>query len=374
MKAKVALTIIGVLLGLVLAGFVFRSNAIEEQQRQHVFALQAEARPYEVELEEIKSELRTAESRFFTTHETACLALGVRAVEGADVAWIEELLLNRDVSPVLVLDCESQNLAEILDAASDKDWEVMLTTTPINVQSNRLITAAMEQLEARGMRRSDVFLLRNDDISDEAIALLASDGFQGFTRYQNAAGSGITEDGMAWFSYIYYRSAQTNLGTWLSSLIGNSGAMIITLDMEAMHSGALGEEHVKQFLDAVERYASEGNLKFTPTAEIVQEILLANAGKEDRQAMYDAYLTERQARIDELNETIDGIYARWHDADTDKWLENAIEQAQSDLEQSWNMGTGSIVSRIKRLRNQGVAVIGRIYHEAESWIHNTFHG
>ena len=374
MKAKVALTIIGVLLGLVLAGFVFRSNAIEEQQRQHVFALQAEARPYEVELEEIKSELRTAESRFFTTHETACLALGVRAVEGADVAWIEELLLNSDVSPVLVLDCESQNLAEILDAASDKDWEVMLTTTPISVQSNRLITAAMEQLEARGMRRSDVFLLRNDDISDEAIALLASDGFQGFTRYQNAAGSGITEDGMAWFSYIYYRSAQTNLGSWLSSLIGNSGAMIITLDMEAMHSGALGEEHVKQFLDAVERYASEGNLKFTPTAEIVEEILLANAGKEDRQAMYDAYLTERQARIDELNETIDGIYARWHDADTDKWLENSIEQAQSDLEQSWNMGTGSIVSRIKRLRNRGVAVIGRIYHEAESWIHNTFHG
>ena len=374
MKAKVALTIIGVLLGLVLAGFVFRSNAMEEQQRQHVFALQAEARPYEVELEEIKSELRTAESRFFTTHETACLALGVRVVEGEDIAWVEELLLNRDVTPVLVVDCESENLAEILDAASDKDWEVMLTTTPISVQSNRLITAAMEQLEARGMRRSDVFLLRNDDISDEAIALLASDGFQGFTRYQNAAGSGITEDGMAWFSYIYYRSAQTNLGSWLSSLIGNSGAMIITLDMEAMHSGALGEEHVKQFLDAVERYASEGNLKFTPTAEIVQEILLANAGKEDRQAMYDAYLTERQARIDELNETIDGIYARWHDADTDKWLENSIEQAQSDLEQSWNMGTGSIVSRIKRLRNRGVAVIGRIYHEAESWIHNTFHG
>lgn len=374
MKAKVALSIIGVLLGLVLAGFVFRSHAIEEQQRQHVFALQAEARPYEVELEEIKSEMRTAESRFFTTHETACLALGVRAVEGADVAWIEELLLNRDVTPVLVVDCESENLAEILDAASDKDWEVMLTTTPISVQSNQLITAAMEQLEARGMRRSDVFLLRNDDISDEAIALLASDGFQGFTRYQNAAGSGITEDGMAWFSYIYYRSAQTNLSTWLSSLIENSGAMIITLDMEAMHSGALGEEHVKQFLDAVEQYASEGNLKFTPTAEIVEEILLANASKDDRQAMYDAYLTERQARIDELNETIDGIYARWHDADTDKWLENSIEQAQSDLEQSWNMGTGSIVSRIKRLRNHGVAVIGRIYHEAESWIHNTFHG
>lgn len=374
MKAKVALTIIAVLLGLVLVGFVFRSNAMEEQQRQHVLALQAEARPYEVELEEIKSELRTAESRFFSTHETACLALGVRAVEGADVARIEELLLNREVSPVLVLDCESQNLAEILDAASEKDWEVMLTTTPINEQSNLLITAAMEQLEERGMRRSDVFLLKNDDISDEAIALLASDGFRGFTRYQDAAGSGITEDGMAWFSYIYYRSAQTNLSSWLSSLIGNSEATIITLDMEAMHSGALGEEHVTQFLDAVERYASEGNLKFTTTAEIVQEILLANTGKEDRQAMYNAYLAERQARMDELNETIDGIYARWHDADTDKWLENSIEQAQSDLEQSWNMGTRSIVSRIQRLRNRGVAVIGKIYHEAESWIHYTFHG
>jgi len=374
MKARVALTIIAVLLGLVLAGFVFRSNAIEEQQRQHVLDLQAEARPYEVELEEIKSELRTAESRFFSTHETACLALGVRPIEGEDIARTEELLQNRDVSPVLVLDCESENLSEILDAASEKDWEVMLTTTPMNEQSNLLITAAMKQLEERGMRRSDVFLLRNDDISDEAIALLASDGFRGFTRYQNAAGSGITEDGMAWFSYIYYRSAQINLGTWLSSLIGNSGAMIITLDMEAMHSGALGEDHVKQFLDAVEQYASEGNLKFTSTADIVEEIILAHSSKEDRQAIYNAYLAERQARIDELNETIDSIYMRWHDADTDKWFESSIEQAQSDLEQSWNMGTGSIVSRIQRLRNQGVAVIGRIYHETESWIHNTFHG
>ena len=374
MKARVALSIIAVVMGLALAGFVFRANAIEEQQRQHVLALQAEARPYEVELEAIKSELRTAESRFFTTHETACLALGVRVVEGADIAWVEDVLLNRDMSPVLVLDCESENLAEILDAASEKDWETMLTTTPMNEQSNSLITAAMEQLDEREMRRSDVFLLRNDDISDAAIALLASDGFRGFTRYQDAAGSGITETGMAWFSYIYYRSAQTNLGTWLSSLIGNSGAMIITLDMEAIHSGALGEESVRLFLDAIEQYASEGNLKFTSTADIVEEIIWAHSGKEERQAMYDAYLMERQARIDELNETIDGIYARWHDADTDKWLEHSIEQAQSDLEQSWNMGTGSIISRIQRLRNRGVAVIGRIYHEAESWIHHTFHG
>ena len=374
MKARIALSILAVLMGLVLAGFVFRANAMEEQQRQHVLALQAEARPYEVELEGIKSELRTAENRFFTTHETACLALGVRVVEGEDIAWVEDMLRNRDVTPVLVVDCESEKLAEILDAASEKNWEIMLTTTPMNERSNALITAAVEQLNAREMRRSDVFLLRNDDISDAAVAMLASDGFLGFTRYQDAAGSGITETGMAWFSYIFYRSAQTNLAAWLSSLIGNSGAMIITLDMEAIHSGALNEESVRLFLDAVEQYASEGNLKFTSTAEIVEEIVLANAGKEERQAMYDAYLEERQARIDELNATIDGIYARWHEADTDKWLENSLDQAQSDLEQSWNMGTGAIVSRIQRLRDRGAAVIGRIYHEAESWIHHTFHG
>ncbi len=357
MKARIALSIIAILMGLALAGLVFRSNAIEEQQRQHVFELQAEARPYEVELETIKSELRTAEKRFFSTHETACLALGVRAVEESDIAWIETLLRGRGISPVLVLDCESEKFAEILDAASETGWEIMLTTSPLNAKTNPLITSAMDQIKERELPDSNVFLLRNSDDSAEAVAMLDSDGFSGFARYQSTAGSGIAENGLPWFSYIYYRSVQINLSTWLSSLIGNSGAMIITLDMEAIHSGALTEESVKAFLSAVEQYASEGNLKFTSTGEIIQEINLANASKEERQKMYDEYVAERQTRIDELNGIIDGIYSRWHDADTDNWLGNSVEQTRNSLKQSWDMGTGAIINRIKAIRNKGTAVI-----------------
>lgn len=337
MKARIALIIVAALMGLALAGMVYRSNAIEAQRSRHIMELQAEARPYEVELESVRNELKDAENQFFTTHETARLALGLYAVEPEDITWAELQLEARGLSPVLVLDCASDRFSELLDAASGKDWEVMLTASPLTAETAAMILPAMEQVDASGVKRSDVFLLRNNDFSDEAVQAVGAAGFKGFTRYQNAANSGTTEDGLAWFSYIFYRSAQTNLGSWLASLVGNSGAMIITLDMEAIHSGELTEQNVKRFLDVVEQYSDEGDLQFSSTADILDDIARADLDKDDRQRLYDEYVAERRTRVDALEQTINGIYEQWDDVNTDNWLNVSMEQFHRKMERNWNI-------------------------------------
>lgn len=370
MRLKIVGAVLAVLMALGLAGMVYRENAIADIQRRHVLALQSEARPYEVELESIKSELRDAETHYFEVRRTARLALGVRAVDVKDIEWIESTMQNESVSPVLVLDCEAENFAELLEAAKGKDWEVMLTSTPVRADTNELIAEIKQQVEESGMRHTNVFLLRREDDSERSHQLLVEDGFRGLARYQTTTGSGITEEGLPWFSYIFYRSQQVNLRSWLSNLMGNSGAMIITIDMEAIHARELSEEAVASFLNVVNRYAEDGNLEFATVADIVDEIdLAANASMETRVEMYNAYVAERQARIAELEGIISGIYARWNEAETDEWLSISLARTRSRIEQFWSRGAQSVRSTVTE---RIVPKIDRVWNKTSEWIGSVF--
>lgn len=311
MKIRIALISVAVALGIALAAMVLGSLRDDRRMQAERLRLSEKIQPYQYQIEQIKQEQRAAEETFFRIHDRPRLIPGVRPVAPDDLGRITGFCEKRKLTPVLVLDCQLENCAEIIDAASGWGGEVMLTASHMDRSVNETVREAAERVDEAGLNRSDVFLLRSDDAKEGVINMLSEDGFSGFTVYNSAVDSGMREDGMVWFNYIFFRSTQNNLSNWISSLVSNSGALLVTVDMEFVNNGTLPEQSIDSLLNDIDGLVRQGQLSYADIAEVKREILLAEMDEDARSAAFEEYRAELQQRIDTLNGTIEEIYSEW---------------------------------------------------------------
>lgn len=127
MKRK-TLSIVVFLLAVVLFGLLFVNHRQEQRQAAHMQQLQKEARSYQLEIDEIRSDLAQRELAVKTTEDTSGILFGFVPASTANFAEIDKLAAEHSLTPVIILDCSQEKdvLTAILKKAVAKDYEVVL--------------------------------------------------------------------------------------------------------------------------------------------------------------------------------------------------------------------------------------------------------
>lgn len=125
---KTASYIVVLLLTAVLAGMFFVNRRQAQRRAAHMQQLQAEARPYEREIKEIRSELAQRERAIKTQTDTSGILFGFVPTSTDDFAEIDKLASAHAITPVILLDCsqEKEALTAILKNTVDRNYEVVL--------------------------------------------------------------------------------------------------------------------------------------------------------------------------------------------------------------------------------------------------------
>jgi len=302
--------IVSILLACVVAFVAYRNNQKEKAQTDAIEALQEEAKPYEDELQALRSELDDLENSVAYVADEAGIMVGFVLSDVSDLSYIEDKAETYHFTPVLVFDC-TMELSEIADftEAADENWEIMLYASTFSEERNDDVLSVLSYLETVGREQTGVFFLRTDYSSDENIQLLADDGFIGYTSYHSDTPlAGQTEDGLIYFDYSYLMASGSSVTSRLASLYSRKSTMIVTFDMASIDSGALSEEYVVSLMDTLQNYSESGDCSFITTADAVQELSGVNAIESDNQAYYEERAAEIQEQIDDLEKTIAEIY------------------------------------------------------------------
>lgn len=90
--------------------------------------LQKEARSYEQEINDIRSELAQKQRTINTKEDTSGILVGFVPASTANFAEIDKLAAEHSLTPVIILDCSQEKdvLTAILKKAVEKDYEVVL--------------------------------------------------------------------------------------------------------------------------------------------------------------------------------------------------------------------------------------------------------
>lgn len=309
---NILFAVISVILAGGLAFMIYSDEQEQKERAAAILELQAEARPYEVELNNLQSELSSLEKNTSYTSDRAEIMVGFIASEVLDIEYIRDKAQVYGFPPVLVVDCtmDISDIEEIIEAA-DENWEIMLYASPFSDDSNENVLAVLSYLEAVGRGDTGVFFLRNSDNSSQNVQMLVDDGFFGYTNYHSESPTaGQTEDGYVYFDYSLIQSTGTVVEDRLSVLCGNKSSMIVIFDMESIDSGAITETYVTEFMEELQNYTIDDACSFATVEEVVQELSEINMTEAQQQADYEEQAEEIQERIDELKEIISDIYSR----------------------------------------------------------------
>lgn len=108
---KTASYIVVLLLTAVLARMFFVNHRQAQRRAAHMQQLQAEARLYEREIKEIRSELAQRERAIKTQTDTSGILFGFLPTSTDDFAEIDKLASAHAITPVILLDCSQEKEA-----------------------------------------------------------------------------------------------------------------------------------------------------------------------------------------------------------------------------------------------------------------------
>ena len=173
MKSK-ALSIVVLLLTVVLFGLLFVNHRQEQRQTAHMQQLQKEAMPYEQEINDIRLELVQKKRAINTKEDTSGILFGFVPASADDFIEIDKLAAEHSITPVILLDCsqEKEQLAQILEKAVAKDYEVVLAGLQIDESILQTADEMKDLLAQMDDTKRPAFLLRNKVNTEEARNLL----------------------------------------------------------------------------------------------------------------------------------------------------------------------------------------------------------
>ncbi|MCD8353599.1 MAG: CDP-glycerol glycerophosphotransferase family protein [Clostridiales bacterium] len=293
-------------------GYLLYTNHQEQQaETAAIEAAVEEAKPYEQEMEELEAELEALENAVSYTSDAGDLMVGFLCSDTADLNYIAEKAETYQFPPVLVLDCtmEQTELEQLLGAVED-EWEIVLYAPAFSEDVNDAVMSVFSYLRSIERKQTGVFLLRSDYSSESNIQLLLEDGFVGYTSYHSKAPeAGQTADGAVYFDYSYLSSSGTTVEDRLAALYNNKSAMLVVFETDSIGSDALPETYVTSLLDTMQAYTEQDDCAFSTVEKVVEELSGINALESDNQAAYEEQAAVLQQKIEQLEETIDEIYA-----------------------------------------------------------------
>lgn len=311
MKKTVSYVVV-FLLAAVLAGMLFVNHRQEQRRTAHMQQLQAEARPYEREINEIRSDLSQRERAIKTQTDTSGILFGFVPTSADDFTEIDKLASAHSIDPVILLDCsqEKETLTAILKKAVDKNYEVVLAGLQFDDDILQTADELKDLLPENA--KNPAFLLRHTVDTEANRNLLQEHGYTDLILYTDSLQSGTLDNGDPYICYGFFKSPDY-FSNYISQIVSAHTTILAFFDFAEIHDGTLKITNVENFIVMAEEQEADNKLRYVDLNSAFQAVADQNATQQERQEAYETYQAEQEMRIQELEEKISAIYSRWNE-------------------------------------------------------------
>lgn len=152
--------------------------------------------PYEQEINDIRLELAQKQRAINIEEDTSGILFGFVPASADDFTEIDKLAAEHSITPVILLDCsqEKEQLAQILEKAVAKDYEVVLAGLQFDESILQTADEMKDLLAQMGDTKSPAFLLRNNVNTEETRNLLNEHGYTELILYDASLQAGMQEN------------------------------------------------------------------------------------------------------------------------------------------------------------------------------------
>lgn len=306
------LSIVVLLLAVVLLGLLFVNHRQEQRQTAYMQQLQKEAMPYEQEINDIRLELAQKQRAINIEEDTSGILFGFVPASADDFTEIDKLAAEHSITPVILLDCsqEKEQLAQILEKAVAKDYEVVLAGLQIDESILQTADEMKDLLAQIDDTKSPAFLLRNNVNTEETRNLLNEHGYTELILYDASLQAGMQENGKPYICYGFFKQP-VYYADYISQVVTAHTMMLASFSFSTIQNGTLQISDVERFMTLADDRKAANELRYVDLNSAFQAVADQNTTQQERQESYEKYKAEQEKHIQELEEEISAIYSRW---------------------------------------------------------------
>lgn len=311
MKSK-ALSIVVLLLAVVLFGLLFVNHRQEQRQTAYMQQLQKEAMSYEQEINDIRLELAQKQRAINIKEDTSGILFGFVPASADDFTEIDKLAAEHSITPVILLDCsqEKEQLAQILEKAVAKDYEVVLAVLQFDESILQTADEMKDLLVQMDDTKSPAFLLRNNVNTEETRNLLNEHGYTELILYDASLQAGMQENGKPYICYGFFKQP-VYYADYISQVVTAHTMMLASFSFSTIQNGTLQISDVERFMTLADDRKAANELRYVDLNSAFQAVADQNTTQQERQESYEKYEAEQEKRIQELEEKVSAIYSRF---------------------------------------------------------------
>lgn len=272
----------------------------KDAERQALFdQLHEEARPYEREIAEIRKELERKKRQISPKQNCGGVVMTFQPESTDDLDIIAGLAAKYKFTPSLLLNVNVK--AELLEAAQETGYELILSASPLNWQ---------QISRFRQANSFSTFLLRNTDEAADSLTQLAQAGFTGMVRYTTRCANGVMENKLPCINYIFVRSNTQSILTYLDSYAADRETLMLVFEMSALRSEKMTVDGMEFFIAQIQEYIEMESLEYQSAEPMLETVRILAATSAARREQYDIDEAEAQKRIEALQNSIHEIYKK----------------------------------------------------------------
>lgn len=311
---KILLVMLALVLVIISGMLVFESDQKEQRQQKHILKLQKEAEPYESELQEIRQDLEERSRAIYSSSDISSSMVGFVMTSAGDMDLVKEVANEYSFTPIIVLNCDlSQDiLLEILQKASEQNYEIMLSGMTFDENVLKTADIIRDQGTDYGYDQDVVFMIRKKCDSDKNRNLLKQHEYKNIIYYDSMMKSDISGK----MRYIPYRFVRSNVSAYINTIeyaVSEKVDIIWLFNIEEIENGKLSKGIITDFLQILDKRIKEGTMHYIKLGEAFYALAKKEGLMQEAEEEYTRYKEEQKVRIDELEAEIDKIYSCWNE-------------------------------------------------------------
>lgn len=288
----------------------------EKKQADHIKMLEQEAKVYEKEIIEIKTELSRMESDLEKIDDVCQVSFCFQVQEESDIEWIEENFSNYSWPITIVIHVDEENKENIVQKISESELEMELMFSGMSdYEENRDVVQELKELAKQyGVKLASMWFFENGEYTEENVRLLKNDGRKGFTQLTNYSiyiGSGVTKDGMFYVEHVPVKEGENKVHESIDLAVKQKKSLILSFDVPELKETKDYETILKNVIEEVNIYHDDDKI----ILGLTENYFFLNALKEltlqEKQEAYNKYEEKQKKKIEELEKKVGEIYKDW---------------------------------------------------------------
>lgn len=315
LKNIVMIVIVSLLFATIL-GLVVMNEYQRKKQADHIKMLEQEAKIYEKEIVEIKTELSSMESDLEKIDDICQLSFCFQVQKESDIEWIEENFLNYSWPITIVIHIGEENKEKIVERISKSELEMELMFSGMSdYEENQDVIQELQELAKQyGIQVASMWFLENGEYTEKNVQLLKNDGRKGFTQLTNYSiyiGSGITKDGMFYVEHVPVKEGENKVHESIDLAVKQKKSLILSFDVSELKETKDYEIILKNVIEEVNAYHNDDKIILGLTENYFYLNELKELTFQEKKEAYKKYEEKQKKKIEELEKKVGEIYKDW---------------------------------------------------------------